>query len=519
MEKSVSGYVRSFNTGDVFLINIMGFALGLALCSNPSFIGSNGPTAPIGVVILFGTLLAVCNGLLYGWFSAIYPCAGGDYVFISRSLGKLARSLGVGFLASFGFTICQIYGLSSNLQLIPEMALIPCFESMGIHIDSSQIWFRYLPCLLCFLYFMLIIINHSINPGLRRFFLWVFFVFGLLGPVIMIAYFFATPTDSFIQAFNAYMNDPDAYNNVVRTSSFVDNNVYLDIFKALPLGFLCFMGFTYSVYSGSEVANPKKSQVIGILSALFVGFITFFLGMTAYVKMVGQEFHANIGQFSHFEFSLQTAASLLIDNQFLNILMNIGITIWWIAVPYVMFQVCIHNIVAWSVDDILPQKTMRRKKGRVPIYCAVIVLLLSEILLLSCISSNKDILLTNAVALASITFMLVGLCAILLKPQSDIYKRLPAFAKGDFLGIIPGVSWFTGLCWICTVAFGSLIVKAIFYPESGSVIQAIAWTFGVYLIGFIWYRLRINYLRKKKAQQIAGYDEDVFNVIPDDIDA
>ena len=516
MGQNVSGYVRSFNTGDVFLINIMGFSLGLALCSNPSFIGFNGPTASIGVVIVIGTLLAICNGLLYGWFSAVYPCAGGDYVFISRSLGKVGRTLGIGFLASFGFTVCQIYGLSSNLQLIPEMALAPFFESLGIPIDFSQKWLRFLPCILCLLYFAIIMINRSINPFFRRLFLWVFFAFGLLGPIIMIVSFYCTPTDSFIQAFNDYMNGSEAYNNVISSASHVGNSMLIDTIKALPLGFLCFMGFTYSVYSGAEVSNPKRSQVLGIIIALFIGFITFFFGMTAYVNMVGQGFHANIGHVSNFEFSLQSAASLIIENRFWNILMNIGITIWWIAVPYIMFQVCIHNIVAWSVDDIIPEKFLRRYNG-VPVYCAILVLLISELILLLAIHSNSDISLTNAVALASITFMLVGLCALLLKPDSNVYRRLPEFAKKDFLWVIPNVSWFTGLGVVCLLAFGGLVVKALRYPEGGSVTNALFWTIGIYVIGFIYYRLRIIYLKNKSNNEIAGFEEEVFNVIPDDI--
>lgn len=515
MVKSVSGYVRSFNTGDVFLINIMGFSLGLALCSNPSFIGSNGPSASIGVVIVLGTLLAVCNGLLYGWFSAVYPSAGGDYIFISRTFGKYAKISGIGFLASLGFTVCQIYGLSSNLQLIPEMALTPCFESLGLHFEMPQIVSQYLPSVFCFVYFIIVIINPSINQLFKRVFLWMFFICGLLGPIIMIYSFYNTSTEDFIRVYNVYMNDPEAYNNVISAIARNNDNVLFDTFNALPLGFLCFMGFTYSVYSGSEIKNPKRSQVLGIMLALILGFITFFFGMSAYVDMVGQEFHANIGQISGFAFSLQTAASLVIENHFLNILMNIGITVWWIAVPYVMFQVCIHNFVAWSVDNILPGKFLHRWNG-VHIYCALLVLVISEIILCLAISSNDSIYLTNAVALASITFLLVGWSAIRLKPNSKIYKRLPEFAKKDFLWLVPGLSWFTGFGYVCLLAFACFVAKALLYPEGGSMYSAIFWTIGIYLIGFICYRCRFKYLQKKNEIEIDGFEEDFYE-IPDDL--
>lgn len=515
MTKKVSGYVRSFNTGDVFLINIMGYSLGLALCSNPSFIGSNGPTASIGLVIFLGALLAVCNGLLYGWFSALFPSAGGDYVFISRSLGsKIAKITGIGFLSSFGFTICQIYGLSSNLQLIPEMALTPCIEALGLPYEITQTTSQYLPFLLCLGYFIIAIVSPSIK--FVRCLLWPFFILGMMGPIIMMYSFWTTSNDSFISAYNEYMNDPKAYNNVIGAISLNYDNKLSDTFKSLPLGFLCFMGFTYSVYSGSEVSNPKRSQIKGIMIALFVGIITFLIGMTGYVNMVGQEFHANIGQVSNFGFSLQTAASLIIDNRLLNILMNIGITVWWIAVPYVIFQVCVHNIVAWAADDIVPRRFLRRWNDA-PIYPALCVLIISELILFVALRSNGSIFLTDAVALASITFFLAGLSAFKLNPDSDLYQRLPESAKSNFLFCLP-ISWFTGLGFVCVIAFACLFAKAIYYPEGGSLYSALFWTIGIYLIGFIYYRLRIKKLQKMDDATVDKWDETIFQQIPDDID-
>jgi hypothetical protein len=236
--------------------------------------------------------------------------------------------------------------------------------------------------------------------------------------------------------------------------------------------------------------------------------------MTGYVNMVGQEFHANIGQVSNFGFSLQTAASLIIDNRLFNILMNIGITVWWIAVPYVIFQVCVHNIVAWSADNIVPKKFLRRLNDA-PIYPAFCVFIISELILFLALRSNGNIFLTDAVALASITFLLAGLSAINLNPKSEIYQRLPEFAKSDFLFVFP-ISWFTGLGYVCVIAFTCLLAKAIIYPEGGSLYSALFWTFGIYLFGFIYYRLRIKNLQNKEADT-DEWDETVFEQIPDDI--
>jgi amino acid transporter len=85
-DRGRSGYVRDFNTLDVFIFNVIGFSLGLALSTNPSFIGSFAPSANIIIVLALGAVLAFFNGLTYGWFGGIMPSTGGDYIFVGRSL-------------------------------------------------------------------------------------------------------------------------------------------------------------------------------------------------------------------------------------------------------------------------------------------------------------------------------------------------------------------------------------------------------------------------------------------------
>lgn len=94
-DRDKSGYTRDFNPWDVFIFNVMGFALGLALTTNPTFIGAFAPSANLVLVVVLGAILAFINGLVYGWFGAIMPSTGGDFIFVSRSLNHR-----LGFLTS-----------------------------------------------------------------------------------------------------------------------------------------------------------------------------------------------------------------------------------------------------------------------------------------------------------------------------------------------------------------------------------------------------------------------------------
>src|SRR5688572_10615789 len=126
-----SGYTRDFKALDVLVFNVVGFSLGLALSTNPPFIGAFSPGAVLGWVILSGALLALANGLVYGWFAGVMPATGGDYVFVSRTLHPA-----LGFLANWGFTACQLYGLAINLGWIVTVGLAPALQALGMVTDS-----------------------------------------------------------------------------------------------------------------------------------------------------------------------------------------------------------------------------------------------------------------------------------------------------------------------------------------------------------------------------------------------
>lgn len=184
-DRRKSGYVRDFNTVDVFVFNVMGFALGLALSTNPPYIGSFAPDSNILVVILLGASLAICNGLTYGWFGGILQNTGGDYIFVSRSLKHQW-----GFIASWAFTACQIYGLSMNLGWIFSAGIVPGLVTLGVTLDNGQLLNAGIALgsaenvaiggvVLLLFYYLLAFFE----VGLNRYVVYTLFGVGLLGPL------------------------------------------------------------------------------------------------------------------------------------------------------------------------------------------------------------------------------------------------------------------------------------------------------------------------------------------------
>src|SRR6266704_797247 len=273
-----SGLVRQLSAFDVFLINTFGYALGVAVTINPVFIGGFAPSSNIYLVLALGLAAALSNGFTYGLFSAMMPKTGGDYVYVTRTLGPL-----IGFIASVGFTIAQIYGLSLDSTCAITQALSPSLTTYGMVtgnprlIGISSFLTDNTHALFISVGFMLLLLFVSFL-GLRftkRLFI-VVFAFAMLGTVLQAYAFFSVDQGQFRSLFDNFMRSVHmntiSYADVISIGQkggmgFDRTRMLAESFRALPLGFLMFLGFTYSVYMGSEVKEAGRSQLVGIFSA------------------------------------------------------------------------------------------------------------------------------------------------------------------------------------------------------------------------------------------------------------
>ena len=529
-DRQKSGYRREFNPLDVFLFNVMGFALGLALTTNPAFIGSFAPNSDILWVIILGTILAFANGLIYGWFGAIMPSTGGDFVFVSRSLSHR-----LGFLTSWGFTFCQLYGFAMNVGWILTMAVLPSLITIGYSLQNqalisfatslSENYVLFGSLVIIIFYWIFAILGFKLNRLLSRF----LFVLGILGPLLIGWILFSHTHKEFVDSFNTFMqsinSNPDTYSSLINSAKsnglvINSNAVISDTFKALPLGFLCFLGFTYSVYIGGEVEEPEKSQMKGIMGALLLGVVIFLLCMGRYVDVVGKEFHGSIGNFDlvsqqHIPgISMNFIAGILTDNPVVNILMQLGNLIWFLLVPYVMMQVCTRNIIAWTCDGLFPDKLLKRThKFNSPINVITIVSLIGMLFVL--LNTFFGISLIGAIALAAIAFFFTSLGALLLKSRNlEAYSKLPASAKKSFLGLSTRFQVFG---FIGLMGFGWVTYSSLIYPEisGGTPGKAFLIVIVIYVLGLVVYEWRKNVLKRK--EELANIDfKKLFLEIPED---
>lgn len=469
-----SGFVRGMNWWDVFVFNVLGYATGLSLATNPTILGGLYPNAQIYWVLIFGVALSICCGLLYGTYSAWWPRSGGDYVFISRTLHP-----GLGFVANWGFTWSQIYGIGVFSGWAVRDALSPALTTLGHSLgDASCVeagkWLAqprtvFAGGLATLVACLLVSI---VRDHIRKYVQTFLFLAALLGTALMVVPFYMVDHAQFVVEFDRFMKSSagmdDAYRGVVHLA--VEQGLPTgrpatigESFQALPIGFLIFFGFTYSVYVGGEVREPQMSQRIGIIGALVFGFVVSCLGMGRYYEVVGRDFNNAVAVVKALPNSPLPAggsmiffAGVLLKNPLLNVLMNFGSFLWFLLLPVVMTQVCVRNVLAWSFDRILPDWFAHVSSGNRSWHATVVVIAAAAVFL--ALDSLMGFPYVNYIVLFSVCFCVTGVAGLFLPiARRDLFEIAPSFVRRELLGI-PLISIY-GL--ITAVMFGFVLYSAL----------------------------------------------------------
>jgi basic amino acid/polyamine antiporter, APA family len=503
--RKASGLIREFGFFDSFVFNVIGYALGLVLAITPFFAGALFPDASVYLIITFGVILALFNGLAYGMLGAIMPRSGGDYVYNGRVLHPA-----IGFMANWGFTWSQFLGIGIYTQWTVNYALSISATTVGFSLGSENLlefgawitgdW----PSFLISIALLATVVAVQL-AGMRflRRFLNLFFVVALAGTVVTALVFLFNSRDDFVAAFNNFMAQradmENAYAGIItmaQEAGFTQPSLGLGAaLLALPLGYWVFIGFTYSAYIGGEVKEPQRVQSRAILSALFFGYFMYMIILFLYYRVVGQEFN-NAAAFLEYEAEaspipvagvLNFFAGLLTDSSVLNVIMGASFFLWHFLLLFVMFTICVRNIFAWSFDQVMPTGlTQVTAKTRAPWTATIVVAAVAAILLWASIFTPLFDYIFNYIAIFSIAFWITSFAAILLP-----YRKRTMFAGAPdsarrMVGPVPllTIAGVINLILFSVILYSSFTLPAFAGPVGG---WAFAFLFGIYISGLIIY--------------------------------
>lgn len=497
-EREATGLVREISAYRAFVLNLMftspAFMLIFLVIGQGLF-----PGAYLPVSALLALIPSLLVAYMYAQFSAAFPRSGGDYVFVGRILHP-----SIGFMLNFVATIINISVIGVEAVWISTMALGPMLNALsGINGDpglatlatsltttSSQfiigaIFAVILPVVLFF--------GTGITFKLKG----LFFVITTFSVLVYLVAMGTTPVAQFISNFNSLSTTP--YNTVISTAQGAGANLSInasDTMLGVVYTLLAVWGFTASVYTGGEVKNPQRSQVIAMLGAPVVYIVLmFFVALVTY-SSIGHDFLASIAYLAlnaNPAYTLPTGLPILqflagygTKNAAVEWIMGIGLLATLFGYMLAASFTSVRCLFAWSFDAVIPRKFSEvNERYHVPYIATLTVIIIDLLFVFLTVYTSVAAFFTYVVTGSFVSVAIVGLAGVLFpRVRGDVFNLSPPLTTRKIAGvpiivIVGAISIPMGLA----IAYASML-PALVGPLNPQYITVVA---ALFVIGLVLY--------------------------------
>ncbi len=301
--------------------------------------------------------------VLYWQLTVVMPRAGGDYVFISRTL-----SGPVGFVASFLFFIGLLVSAGSGsywafaeagtqLSFAGQVLNDTGLTSLGNLITP---WTTNSPWLLFGLGIGILAIGTiAIMTSHRafRFVVYSFFVYGLIAMILVVGVFLIHSPSDFATAYGKFFQGGVAKVLADATAKgYSPGTTLLNLWPVVPLLFVSIGPYPVMQLVGGEIKTPKRSLLYGLVLAEVVSILVW-LGLTYVLdRLVGISFieawTLTVG--GGYSTVPTVFVTVLETSRWLLWLIVIGLFIGNIGWSWLSIVFISRLVLAWSFDRVLP---------------------------------------------------------------------------------------------------------------------------------------------------------------------
>jgi len=509
--RDATGLVRSISSVDAFLSCIGFLAVPLGLFTYTSAIYLFPGSDPVLATII-ATVFSLFVSLMYTLFAWAMPRAGGDYVFMSRSLHP-----GIGFVFNGHLMIWYLVSTVFYTMGITSFAIAPSLLIVGT-VTGSQSLISLANSLSAPLdvtiigTVLIIAMVLVLLTGSRHTFRLanVLVILSFIGYALMLWLLASNSNADFVSAFSKL----GSYQGIIQaahTAGFSPTSpnpfaqtLGITYFIFLTTGF----GIATSYYAG-EVKSVKKTLLYSqILPTLIVGILLAVLGGLAVrdfgYDFLGSAWYLSSNGSSQYPFSVPPFwglfVSMLTDNPTVLWLLAITWTAAVISAIPPIFTAVSRSIFAWSFDGITPAKfaAVSEKYGA-PTYSILLIGVIAEVAL---ILSNYTSFLTFTAGVGiafMIAFIFVALAAIVFPfTRKDIYSSSVAKLSIGPLPLIT-ITGLVSLIWYLIILY-FLLSNPLYGANVPPTWIAIAATILVPLLVYV----GAHYYRKKQGINLAS---------------
>jgi len=426
------GLRRDFRLWHTYVFDTIGFAPGLVMAAFPTFAATFFPGCNLFVVLALGTALTLANGVVFGALAGVMPRSGGEYVYNSRLLHPA-----VGFVSNWGFTWSQLLGLAIYSQWCVAKALPSAIATVTWSLGGDApagLLARLTSPVGTFLAAAAIIASvfaiHAAGVRLLRHVLTFGFAVIVAGLLTTLALLVMSDRAGFVGAVDNFLRESrgvtDGYAWTLAAARSAGWRGHVagasDYLAALAMVYWMFIGFTYSVYVGGEVDQPRRTQMRAILGALATGFVLYTATLAAYYHVVGRDFSEATAYLERHgvevfpvPLGVNSVAGLLAGSPLLSAVVGLSYTLSHYILLLVIFTLVVRNVFAWGQDRVLPARLAGvTPRARTPWAASVTALTLSlSLLALVCFTRLfTDVL--DYIVLFSVSFWVTSFAAMLI---------------------------------------------------------------------------------------------------------
>ena len=464
--RKATGLVRGWAVRDAFIyaffaINLV--TLGFFIFSYAVFI----PDGSLMWAVLLSGAYLVLQAVTYASLVAAMPRAGGDYVWISRTLGG-----GIGFvLAVCGWWFILWHWVPIYANILNVEVFVPLFAIIGwdggvtfFSEDRGLFWASVITALLASVF---------ISLGIRTYARIQQFCFygGLLGLAFMFVLLLVNSKTDFISALNTQSQEvlgtgPNAYQGTIdaadagTASGVGEISALSGVFLLIPfiVFFNLWSNWGATLYGEVRGASDFRKNIMAMGGALIATTILAVISLLLFAKTFGWDFYtaANSaywtdgGALGLFPYPAQLA-SFLMGGAFWQFLLVGLMSLWFFGWVGTVFLSSTRVVFATAFDRVLPEGAAKVSKSGVP-YVALALMLIPSIPIAWLYAFNEDFFNWTLAATMVIAITFAGsaiAAAILPWRKPEIYNASP-IAKYRVLGV--------PLITVTAVAFLALLV-------------------------------------------------------------
>jgi len=519
--RKASGMVREFSWLHLLLINVGSGFITIFPVYFLAFNASARPDAELIVPTILWAVVTIPFLLAYWLFSATMPRAGGEYVYMSRSLSPV-----LGFICNFAMALTYLYYVGVYIIVALNPILSDTFLAMGVKgNDPGLVQLSYQTTdinwiIASFVVLMAVfgILTIVLRPRRYGTMLLIMFIISLIGVPLLYGIIAMTPQEVFAAKMNEFAaklgGDPDYYNYIIRTAdleSFLGS--YPTITWAGILGSLptFYWGYQYSVfysaYVSGEAKTPKRSQLIAMFGCLIIAVILATISAVLVYTNIGTQFFYSFSfvyEVMRDQLQIYPAFPTLIflaqvssDSPAIIALIGISYFVAQLMLIPVVFLGISRCIFAWSFDRVVPASLSDiHKKFNTP-WKSVIIAAVIAAFFGAWLAYGPVFFSVFWTAFVNIiVWIIFGIVAIIFPyKQRSLFEASPVNYR---VGGIPVLS----LCGIGIIIPELLFAYELFYDPGWNWSGAYAWqtwvaTFGIFIIAAVIYLVSRAYQKSK----------------------